>query len=125
MTWFLFARFGTPTLLAIIARQGLAEGTGGEQPTAVVLFAWTKQVVSHVKGELDWFHAKGGELVEAFILPPLQVLAATINFLMLFLTAHYLFTLPLKNLGQIMETTTFIKTIKASGIPVSREAGGR
>jgi hypothetical protein len=124
MTWFLFARYGTPTLLAIISRQGLAEGTPGAQPAAAVLFAWTKQVIGHVKEELDWFHAKGAELVEAFVLPPLQVLAATINFLMLLLTAHHLFTLPLKSLEQIMETTSFIKTIRASGAPVSREAGG-
>lgn len=125
MTWFLFARYGTPTLLAIISRQGLAEGTGRQQPAAGVLFAWTKEVVSHVKGELSWFHAKGKELVEAFVLPPLQVLAATINFLMLLLTAHHLFTLPLKSLDQIMDTTSLIKIIRPVGVPVSREAGGR
>jgi hypothetical protein len=122
MTWFLFARYGTPTLLAIISRQGLAEGAGREQPAAGVLFTWTKQVISHVKGEMDWFQAKGTELLAAFVLPPLQVLAATINFVMLFLTAHHLFALPLKSLDQIMETTTFIKTIRAPGRAASREA---
>ncbi len=125
MTWFLFARYGTPTLIAIISRQGLGEGAGRGQQTASVLFAWTKQAISSVKEDLGWFHTKGNELLEALVLPPLQVVAATINFLMLFFTAHYLFALPLKSLDQIMETSTFIKTIKASGVPLSREAGGR
>jgi hypothetical protein len=125
MTWFLFGRFGTPTLLAIISRKGVAESRATSQPGGGAVFAWTKEMINHVKGEIGWFHTTGKELLEAYVLPPLQVVAATINFVMLFFTGRHLFNLPLKTLHALMETTEVIKLSGAQHSHASRGADSR
>jgi hypothetical protein len=126
MTWFLFGRFGTPTLLAIISRRGMAEAPAAARPAASAVFAWTKEMLNHVKGEIGWFHATGKELVEAYVLPPLQVVAATINFIMVFFTGRHLFNLPLKTLHALMETAEVIRLGGAAPhTPASRGADSR
>jgi hypothetical protein len=122
MTWFLFGRFGTPTLLAIISRQGMKEAPAGARPAAGAVFTWTKEMITHVKGEIGWFHSTGKELLEAYVLPPLQVVAATINFVMLFFTGRHLFNLPLKTLHALMETAEVVKLSGAQHSPASRGA---
>jgi len=112
MTWFLFGRFGTPTLLAIISRRGIPETHAG-RPAAAANFPWIKEVISHVKAEIGWFHDTGKELLEAYVLPPLQVLAAAVNFFMVFFTGQYLFKLPFKDLRAFVETAELLKVTRA------------
>jgi hypothetical protein len=125
MTWFLFGRYGTPTLLAIISRRGVAEARGAAQPAAGAVFSWTKEMIHHVKAEIGWFHTTGKELLEAYVLPPLQVVAATINFFMLFFTGRHLFSLPLKTLHALMETAEVLKLSGAQQSHASRGADSR
>ncbi|MCI0371721.1 MAG: hypothetical protein L0214_10140 [candidate division NC10 bacterium] len=126
MTWFLFGRFGTPTLLAIISRRGGAEIPAGARPTAEAVFVWTKEMIGHVKKEIGWFHTTGKELVEAYALPPLQVVATTINFFMVFFTGRHLFNLPLKTLHALTETVEVLKLPPgAHGSHASRGADSR
>jgi len=109
MTWFLFGRFGTPTLLAIISRRGGAVAPTAARPAAEAIFGWTKEMVGHVKKEIGWFHTTGKELVEAYTLPPLQMVAAIINFFTVFFTGQPLFNLPLKTLHSLTETVELLK----------------
>ena len=112
MTWFLFGRFGTPTLLAIISGKGLTEPTNAQDNKEAELFSWTKEMIGHVKAEIGWFRSTGKELLEAYVLPPLQLIAATINYLMVFFTGRHLFMLPLKSLHAFMETGELLKLAK-------------
>ncbi len=125
MTWFLFGRFGTPTLLAIISRRGGAEIPAGGRPSAEAIFGWTKEMIGHVKKEIGWFHTTGKELVEAYALPPLQVIAATINFFTVFFTGRHLFNLPLKTLHALTETVEVLKFSAAPQGHASRGADTR
>ncbi len=115
MTWFLFARFGTPTLLAIISGQGIMEAPveGKAVPEAVA--SWTKEMIGHVKSDIGWFHSTGMQLLEAYVLPPLQVIAATINFFMLLFAGRHLFQMPLKTLHAFMDTGELVKLARAEG----------
>ena len=69
MNWFLFGRFGTPTLLAIIARkpidsimsQNKEENTKKQNES---LF-FTSQQMQMFKKEGDWFSEKGFSIMEA------------------------------------------------------------
>jgi len=112
MTWFLFGRFGTPTLLAIISGRGLTETPSSEAKAEAEIFSWTREMIGHVKSEIGWFRNAGKELLEAFVLPPLQLVAATVNFLMVFFTGRHLFRLPLKSLHAFMETGELLKLAK-------------
>ena len=115
MTWFLFARFGTPTLLAIISGQGIMEAPveGKAVPEAVA--SWTKEMIDHVKRDIGWFQSTGMQLLEAYVLPPLQVIAATINFFMLLFAGRHLFQMPLKTLHAFMDTGELVKLTRAEG----------
>lgn len=102
MTWFLFASEGIPTLLAVIQRSGM-EDNGLTAQSA-------KGSNGNGKGKGDgkgsaamepmedlWTTDKTDQLIDAFILPPLQILASVINLATLVLGQYFLFDLPLKS----------------------------
>lgn len=107
MTWFLFGQFGTPPLLAIIARRPIG-GAEEEQKKYVsddpVTAQWWKQPIQEFKNEVEWLHKKFNELLEFLTLPILQVLAVILNFFMILLTARPIFNLPFKELKDVMDT---------------------
>jgi len=115
MTWFLFARYGTPTLLAMISATGVKEPSGGARPSQEAVSSWTKEMISQVKADIGWFQTTGTQLLEAYILPPLQIVAGTINFFMLLIAGRHLFQLPLKSLDALMETGELLKLARAGG----------
>ncbi len=105
VTWFLFARYGTPTLLLIISREGIDESMGKKgKPLIGAPLSWIKEITATLQGELDWFSKKGEEITAAFILPPIQVIAAMINFIMVLLTGKFLFNLPIKSMSDLKDT---------------------
>lgn len=107
MTWFLFGQFGTPPLLAIIARRPIG-GAEEEQKRYVSddpgTAQWWKQPIQEFKNEIEWLHKKFNELLEFLTLPILQVLAVILNFFMILLTARPIFNLPFKELKDVMDT---------------------
>ncbi|MBI4376442.1 MAG: hypothetical protein HY549_08330 [Elusimicrobia bacterium] len=112
MTWFLFGRYGTPTLLALISRQRLPE----EAKAAATASAsqaehrWDR-VFSKIKGEQNWFHERGQALLEAAVLPSFQVIAAGLNFCVVLLVSQPIFSLPFKNLAEVQETKNLVQSI--------------
>ena len=107
MTWFLFGQFGTPPLLAIIARRPIGEA-GEEQKKfssdIPETLQWWRKPIQEFKNEIDWLHKKFNELLEFLTLPILQVLAVILNFFMILLTARPIFNLPFKELKDVMDT---------------------
>ena len=113
MTWFLFAQFGTPPLLAFISRQPLAQQASAEHAQMPQeMRNWWEAPLRDFKLELDWLHHKSNELIEYLTLPVLQVLAVILNFAMIVLTAKPLFSLPLKSLGEVMETREILSHLR-------------
>lgn len=104
MTWFLFAQFGTPPLLAIISRQPMNLPMGQELTSTWTEPAkWWRAPVQEFKQEIDWLHEKSDQVLEVLTLPVLQVLASGLNFAMILLTARPAFTLPLNSVKEAME----------------------
>ena len=110
MTWFLFGQFGTPPLLAFIARRPVAQAEEAEEEQKVVTpemtetSKWWQRPIEDLKNEIDWLHKKFNELLEFLTLPVLQVLAVILNFCMILLTARPIFNLPFKELKDVMDT---------------------
>src|SRR5207237_1051662 len=72
MTWFLFGRFGTPALLAILGRQAM-EGLGAVRAAATADVEFWRGPINALKAEHEWFKKEAQHLMELLTLPVLQL----------------------------------------------------
>ncbi len=101
LSWFLFAAHGTPLIMSVIQGKGVKfEGKRAQLPS-LRFASVSSDFMAKIKKENSWIEKRGQELLAAFILPPLQVVAAAINFCTLFVSTNHLFELPLKNIEAI------------------------
>jgi hypothetical protein len=112
MTWFLFAAHGTPTIMAIIQRTGLKGGGGSISFKKEDHFLFIRNALDRIKKDVDWTHEKGDEMLSAFILPPLQIVAACINFATMLISARHLFQLPFKSYKDMLHADQLINRVK-------------
>jgi hypothetical protein len=105
MSWFLFGRFGTPALLAVLSRQAVSmEGAKRPIERAVEPGLW-REPVNALKAETAWFHEEAKRMFELLSLPVLQLLAAAINFAVVTIKSRPMFSLPFKTLEDILAAT--------------------
>jgi hypothetical protein len=105
MSWFLFGRFGTPALLAVLSRQAVQmEGTARPIERIVEPGLW-REPVNALKAETAWFHEEAKRMFELLSLPVLQLLAAAINFAVVTIKSRPMFSLPFKTLEEILAAT--------------------
>jgi hypothetical protein len=109
MTWFLFASHGVPILTAIIQGTGLKKPEGGEAVKGENAFTYTAAFYYSFKSDMDWVREKGDELLGAFLLPPLQVVSAVVNFFILLIMSRHLFDLPFKSFRDIMRSRELLQ----------------
>lgn len=110
MTWFLFAAHGVPVITAIIQGRGLKPTEAGERAQMKDTFAYTVGFYYHIKTDLKFVQEKGDDLLGAFILPPLQILSAAINFLTLLVAGHHLFLIPFKSIRDVMSSKELLES---------------
>ncbi len=129
MTWFLFGRYGTPALVAVLAREtirqeGVATGFQTPQPDF-----WKGPILA-LKSETDWFKREARHVFELLSLPVLQMGAAAVNFAVVAVGSRPMFSLPFRSLDEILAKTPRIAGLKptAKGPPPRtqpvQEAGG-
>jgi hypothetical protein len=106
MTWFLFGRYGTPALIAILARETLSHGASGDLTPPRQPEFW-KAPIAALKAEIDWFKSEAKEMFELLTLPVLQLLAAGFNFWLVVLLGRPHFTLPFRSLEDVQAATPF------------------
>jgi hypothetical protein len=109
MSWFLFGRFGTPALLAILSRQTITQDndSGVSSVPAPVSQEMWRAPVEALKKEVAWFHQEGKHLFELLSLPVLQLLAAALNFAVVVVQSRPVFTLPFKTLEDMLQVNPF------------------
>ncbi|MDZ7716315.1 MAG: hypothetical protein U5J95_08905 [Balneolaceae bacterium] len=129
LSWFLFASYGTPTIMSVIRGEGIdikekSKKKAENKGTANL----STDFLESIKEDTEWVQEKGSALLAAFMLPPLQVVAASINFLTLLVSGTHLFDLPFKSIDDIKQSKVLIETIskkseelKASGTSGSSE----
>jgi hypothetical protein len=123
MSWFLFGRFGTPALLAVIARQTITHDATSHPVSAPVQPAMWKGPVDALKAETAWFHAEAKRMLELLSLPVLQLLAAAVNFAVMIVQSHGVFALPFKSLEDML-VATHLARHRHSGERALRKSGG-
>lgn len=125
LSWFLFASHGTPTIMAVIQGRGLKLASRSKPPKARVLLV-SDRYWQRIKHESKWVKSQGEELLSALLLPPLQVIAAGLNFCTLCVINQHLFSLPFENLEAIKYSEDLIKNIKRhSDTMTSDRSSGR
>jgi hypothetical protein len=125
LSWFLFAAHGTPTIMAVIQGRALEFNDTMPAPRARML-EMTEAFWTRTAEESAWMRERGNSLLAAFMLPPLQIVAAAINFCTLCLLNKHLFALPFTSLDSIRYSEEQIRDLKArsgfQGAPGSRAA---
>jgi hypothetical protein len=122
LTWYLFAAHGTPTILYLIQGKGVVVFRQGETPRSR-LMSVAPEFVNRIKEEMGWMQTKGEELLAALMLPPLQVVAAALNFCTLLLNSNHLFELPFKSMSAVTDTKMLLANStkkKQAGAPVQQ-----
>lgn len=129
MTWFLFGRYGTPALLAVISRETLSVQTApGEVPPEMPEPDWWRGPIEALKSESAWFRAQARYLLELLSLPVLQLLAAAVNCATVVIKGQPAFQLPFTDLEQVMVKDTLLQALRSGGTarrraPVSSGGG--
>jgi hypothetical protein len=122
MSWFLFGRFGTPALLAILSRQTISQDNGVSSVPAPVTEVMWRAPVDALKAEVAYFQQEGKRLFELLTLPVLQLLAAALNFAVVVVQSRPAFALPFKTLDEMLASNPFAT---ASATRTARLPGDR
>ena len=116
LTWFLFGQYGTPPLLALIARKPL---TDTEIPESMGMRSqpFWRLAIDDFRRDLDWLHIKSDEMLELLALPVVHLLGAALNFAMILTASRPVFNLPFRSLKEVtesrdMETTMHLEPRK-------------
>ncbi len=115
MSWVLFASHGTPLIMAIIQGSALKAGataSSGEKQQLMEI-----RLIEQVRKEFEWALEKGHEVFQAFLIPPLQILAASVNFCTFLFTSIPVFEIPLTKMDQIMSS----KGIMENAFPAAKK----
>jgi len=115
LTWFLFASAGTPTMMAIIQGQGVGsrDAAGGARPD---FRFFSDSFTGQVRREFQWVGAEGERLLDAFLVPPMQVVAAALNFVTLLVANRHLLELPLLTVRDFKDARTLVAELSGPRI---------
>jgi hypothetical protein len=107
LTWFLFASSGTPTMMAIIQRQGVGNREAAGEATPGFRF-FSESFAGQLRNEFQWVGAEGERLLESFLVPPMQVVAAALNFVTLLVANRHLLELPLRTVQDLKDARVLV-----------------
>ncbi|UCC79794.1 MAG: hypothetical protein JSW64_00125 [Candidatus Zixiibacteriota bacterium] len=113
LSWFLFASHGTPTILYLIQGKGIVVFNQSELKGSY-LRSISPEFMEKIKAEVAWMKDKGEELLSSLMLPPLQVVAAGVNFCTMLLISKHLFELPFKSISAIANSKALLRKIDDS-----------
>jgi len=113
LSWFLFAGAGTPTILAIIQRQGVGSRAPevGPRPASGL---FSEGFTLRLRKEFDWVAAEGQLLLDAFLVPPMQMVAAGLNFVTMLTANRHLLDLPLRSVRDFKDARALQTELKTS-----------
>ena len=104
MSWFLFGRFGTPALIAILSRENMEGGKATSVKHHEAPELW-RAPIEALKAETKWFHEEARRMFELLSLPVLQLFAAALNFAVVTVQSRPMFMLPFKSLDDVLHAT--------------------
>lgn len=113
MTWFLFGRYGTPALQAVLSRQTISREADLVESGRRAPDSW-RGPINALKADTEWFKQEAREVFELVSLPVLQLLAAGFNFGVVVIAGRPWFSLPFRSLDDVMAATPLIVPARAA-----------
>lgn len=113
LSWFLFAASGTPTILAIIQGTGLNLKRSEGAQVIRLSFPVTAKLVDRIQSEMKWAQEQGEAILNAWVLPPLNVLAGAINFCTVLFSGKHLFQIPFASVRELKDARQLLKEMDA------------
>ncbi len=118
MTWFLFGRYGTPPLLAFIARQPIETAPAGAVMSPAFAAVWWRLPIDDFRAEIGWLHERGEQLLEYLALPVLHLVGAALNFATILTSGRPVFSLPFRSLKEVTDTR---EGLAAASLPTRKQ----
>lgn len=118
ISWFLFASHGTPTILHLIQGKGVVVFSQGDNAKSRIVSV-SPEFITRIKQEWEWMRTKGEDVLAALMLPPLQVVAAGVNFCTLLLNSRHLFELPFNSMASVIDTKTLMNRVAVRPTPAN------
>ena len=120
ISWFLFASAGTPTLMAVIKGSGVKSASVKDPDSQTkIALSITQGFIDQIRQEMGDLNKKGDDVMSAFVIPPLQIVAACVNFATLLLSNQHLFELPFRNFEQVMSSKVVLHSVSRKKVLVS------
>ncbi len=117
MTWFLFGRYGTPALVAVLARETIRHDPPVTPAQAQVQVDPLRGPIITLKAESEWFKKQAQTAFELMSLPVLQLFAAAVNFAVVVIGSRPMFSLPFRSIEDLMVATPKIGNAKPAPPP--------
>ncbi len=117
MTWFLFGRYGTPALVAVLARETIRHDPPVAPAQAQVQVDPLRGPIVTLKAESEWFKKQAQTAFELMSLPVLQLFAAAVNFAVVVIGSRPMFSLPFRSIEDLMVATPKIGNAKPAPPP--------
>lgn len=111
ISWFLFASAGTPTLMAVIRGSGVAAPSTDVAARVRSELSITQGFIQQIKAEMGDIQKRGDDVMGAFVIPPLQLIGAAVNFCTLLLSGQHLFELPFRSLLEVMTSKVVLHSV--------------
>lgn len=109
LSWFLFAAHGTPVIMNVIQGRPVKSAAQSRSGEEIQLFPSMQEMFQSLKNHFEWIQRQGEGLIAACMLPPLQVVASMINFVVLLLTSKHMFELPFRSLSDIKPSSELMQ----------------
>ncbi len=117
MTWFLFGRYGTPALVAVLARETIRHDPPVAPAQTQVQVDPLRGPIVTLKAESEWFKKQAQTAFELMALPVLQLFAAAVNFAVVVIGSRPMFSLPFRSIEDLMVATPKIGNAKPAPPP--------
>ena len=105
MTWFLFGRYGTPALVAVLARDTIRQEVATPATEVVAQPDLLRTPILKLKQEAEWFKKEAQYAFELLSLPVLQLFAAAVNFAVVVIGSRPMFSLPFRSIEDVLVAT--------------------
>ena len=122
MTWFLFAQYGTPTILAIISRRKVHQEAAPPvgEPSRGSEIVSVRAAADVLKSEVEWFRKSGQEMIELALLPILQLVAVVVNFITILIAGEAVFKIPFGSLAEALNTSELLEKLSLRRVRANR-----
>ena len=107
LSWFLFASAGTPTIMAIIQGLGVAGRDAAGRPRQD-FHLFSDAFTTRLRRDFHWVSAEGQKLVDTFLVPPMQVVAAALNFVTILVANRHMLELPLNSVRDFKDARVLV-----------------